>query len=47
MKIIDFAKLFKDLDIDYCQYKPEVIQVERNSSATKKIKYPLSSGRRR
>ena len=35
-EIIDFAKLFKDLDVDYCQYKPEVIQVERNSSANKK-----------
>ena len=26
-EILDFAKLFKDLDVDYCQYKPEVIQV--------------------
>ncbi len=31
-EILDFANLFKDLDVDYCQYKPEVIQVERNEA---------------
>ncbi len=30
-EIIDFANLFKDLDVDYCQYKPEIIQIERNT----------------
>ena len=29
-EIIDFAKVFKDIDVDYCQYKPEIIQIERN-----------------
>lgn len=31
-EIIEFANLFKDIDVDYCQYKPEIIQVERNGS---------------
>ena len=35
-EILDFANLFKELDVDYCQYKPEVIQVERNDSTNKK-----------
>lgn len=39
-EILDFANLFKDLDVDYCQYKPEVIQVERNSSENKKDQIP-------
>ena len=29
-EILDFANLFKDIDVDYCQYKPEIIQIERN-----------------
>ena len=39
-EILDFAKLFKDMDVDYCQYKPEVIQVERNLSKDKKEQIP-------
>ena len=39
-EILDFAKLFKNLDVDYCQYKPEIIQVERNSSESKKDQIP-------
>ena len=39
-EILDFANLFKELDVDYCQYKPEVIQVERNDSANKKDQIP-------
>jgi radical SAM protein with 4Fe4S-binding SPASM domain len=31
-EIIEFANLFKNIDVDYCQYKPEIIQVERNGS---------------
>ena len=30
-EIIEFANLFKDLNVDYCQYKPEIIQIERNT----------------
>jgi cyclic pyranopterin phosphate synthase len=29
-EISDFSNLFKNFDIDYCQFKPEIIQVERN-----------------
>jgi cyclic pyranopterin phosphate synthase len=31
-EVVDFANLFKDIDVDYCQYKPEIIQIERNGS---------------
>lgn len=31
LEIEDFANHFKNIDIDYCQYKPEIIQIERNS----------------
>ncbi len=39
-EILDFANLFKDLDVDYCQYKPEVIQIETNESVDKKEQIP-------
>ena len=29
-EIKDFAKLFQNIDVDYCQFKPEIIQIERN-----------------
>lgn len=35
-EVLDFATLFKDLDVDYCQYKPEIIQIERNGASDKK-----------
>ena len=35
-EVLDFANLFKDLDVDYCQYKPEIIQIERNGASDKK-----------
>ena len=41
-----FANLFKDMDVDYCQFKPEIIQIERkNSLGNKKqnIKMQISS----
>ena len=28
-EIKDFANIFKDIDVDYCQFKPEIIQIER------------------
>lgn len=31
-EIIDFANLFKDIDVDYCQYKPEIIPIELNGN---------------
>ena len=31
-EVLDFANLFKDIDVDYCQYKPEIIQIERNNN---------------
>ena len=41
-EIIDFAKLFKDIDVDYCQYKPEIIQIERSGFVNNK-KQQISS----
>ena len=32
-EIKDFAKLFQNIDVDYCQFKPEIIQIERNKSS--------------
>ena len=29
-EIVDFANMFKDLDVDYCQYKPEIVNQERD-----------------
>tara|TARA_B110000914_G_scaffold155060_1_gene136168 strand:+ start:733 stop:1935 length:1203 start_codon:yes stop_codon:yes gene_type:complete len=41
-EVIDFANLFKDIDIDYCQFKPEIIQIERNGTQDNK-KQQISS----
>ena len=41
-EVIDFAKLFKDIDVDYCQFKPEIIQIERNGTQDNK-KQQISS----
>jgi len=34
-EIIDFSNLFKDTEVDYCQFKPEIIQIERDESIDK------------
>jgi len=34
-EVVDFAKLFRDIDVNYCQFKPEIIQVERNGELDK------------
>ncbi len=41
-EIADFAKLFKNIDVDYCQYKPEIVQIERNGKLDK-TKQQISS----
>ena len=28
-EIVDFANVFKDLDVTYCQYKPEIVFEKR------------------
>jgi len=30
-EVIPFANLFKDMDITYCQFKPEIVNIERES----------------
>tara|TARA_Y100000817_G_scaffold313201_1_gene308764 strand:+ start:357 stop:1559 length:1203 start_codon:yes stop_codon:yes gene_type:complete len=41
-EVVDFAKLFKNMDVNYCQYKPEIVQIERNGTRSK-IKEQISS----
>jgi GTP 3',8-cyclase len=41
-----FAELFKDIEVDYCQFKPEIIQIERKNSLGEEkqnIKMQISS----
>ena len=42
-EILDFAKIFKDIDVDYCQYKPEIIQIERQQDENNLGKVQISS----
>ena len=28
-EVLEFSDIFKNLDVDYCQFKPEIIQIER------------------
>ena len=41
-EIVDFAKIFKNIEVNYCQFKPEIIQVERNGEIDK-IKEQIGS----
>ena len=38
-EIVDFAKFFSKFDVDYCQYKPEIVNRERESGVQRKIKF--------
>tara|TARA_R100000008_G_scaffold21543_1_gene11345 strand:+ start:24297 stop:25496 length:1200 start_codon:yes stop_codon:yes gene_type:complete len=38
-EIVDFAKFFKDFDLDYCQFKPEVVNRERESGVQREIDF--------
>ena len=31
-EVKEFSEIFKDLDVDYCQFKPEIVQIEREGS---------------
>ena len=42
-EIINFANLFKNIEVDYCQYKPEIIQIERDGNVDKKKEQISSS----
>ena len=41
-EVIPFAKLFSKIEVDYCQFKPEIIQVERNGELDR-VKEQISS----
>lgn len=38
-EIVDFAKIFKDYNIKYCQYKPEVVNRERDGGIQRKKEF--------
>jgi len=38
-EIVDFAKAFSPLDIDYCQYKPEVVNRERDGGIQREVEF--------
>jgi len=37
--IVDFAEWFRDSDVDYCQYKPEIVNVEREGGIQRQAKF--------
>lgn len=38
-EIVDFAKFFAKYDIDYCQYKPEIVNREREEGVQRDLKF--------
>jgi len=38
-EIVDFANFFKDFDVDYCQFKPEIVNRERENGIQREIKF--------
>jgi len=38
-EIVDFANTFKDFDLEYCQYKPEVVNREREDGIQRDVKF--------
>ena len=38
-EIVDFANNFKDFDINYCQYKPEVVNREREGGVQREVDF--------
>tara|TARA_R100000008_G_scaffold53517_1_gene32492 strand:- start:4326 stop:5531 length:1206 start_codon:yes stop_codon:yes gene_type:complete len=38
-EIVDFANNFKDFDINYCQYKPEVVNREREDGVQRDVEF--------
>lgn len=42
-EILNFANIFKEIGVDYCQYKPEIIQIERQQKNSDIGKVQISS----
>ncbi len=42
-EILDFANIFKEIGVDYCQYKPEIIQIERQQKNSDLGRVQISS----
>ena len=38
-EIVDFAKFFADVDVDYCQYKPEIVNREREDGVQRDLEF--------
>lgn len=39
VEVVDFAKVFKDIDVDYCQFKPEIVNLEREDGIQRDIEF--------
>ncbi len=42
-EILDFANIFREIGVDYCQYKPEIIQIERQQKNSDLGRVQISS----
>lgn len=38
-EILDFARVFSEYEVDYCQYKPEIVNRERESGQQREIEF--------
>ena len=38
-EVVDFAKFFADVDVDYCQYKPEIVNREREDGVQRDLEF--------
>ena len=38
-EILMFAEMFSDSSVDYCQYKPEIVNVERNNGVQREVQF--------
>lgn len=38
-EVIEFARVFKDYGVDYCQFKPEIVNIEREGNGQRRIAF--------
>ena len=38
-EIVEFAKVFEDIEVDYCQYKPEIVNRERENGEQRTVEF--------
>ncbi len=37
--VLEFARLFKDRDVAYCQFKPEIVNIERENGSQRRVNF--------